>query len=239
LLTCHSDPLQDVFRVYPKAEKTFRDVIRATNLGKGIKAQEFRFKKERLLILYHLLTNINDLDKDQIQKLADAVLIHRDMRTTMELLKVAVKGDKSGASGGLLTAAKGFVSSFRQSPKVSKEEELWKGANNFASLVSDNDFLGRLKTDTLDECLRDAAVEAEETAYVCLTTLVESLVAGYGQQILSMQKAECNKHIQREISSGEDRELGSLRAQFVGQIEDVSRQHSRSYVLYSLEGTIA
>jgi hypothetical protein len=225
-----SDPLQDVFRIYPKAENKFRDIIRAANLEKGIKSSEFQFKKERILILHHLLTNINGLDRDQIQTLAEAVLIRRDMQTTMELLRVAAKGDKNDTSGGLFNAAKErFMSSLgMQSSKLSKEDLLWRGANNSASLVSDFDVLAQLRTATLDECLRDAAIEAEETAYACLTTLVESLVSGFGQQILSMQKAECDKQIQREISSLEDRELGSLRAEFVAQIEDLSRQHSRS-----------
>ena len=241
-MICPSDPLQDLFRVYTKAEKTFRDIIRAANLEKGIRASEFTIKKERILILHHLLSNINGLDRDQIRTLADAVLIRRDMPTIMELLRVSAKGDKGGASGGLFSAAKERLMSpwGRQSSRVSKEDALWRGANNFASVVSDYDFLAQLKTATLDECLRDAAVEAEETAYACLTMLVDSLVSGFGQQISSMQKGECDKQIQREISSEEDRELVTLRTDFVGQIEELTRQHSRSYVLYSLEeGRIA
>jgi hypothetical protein len=128
------------------------------------------------------------------------------------------------------------MSSFgRQSFKISKEEVLWREAHNFVSLVSDYDFLERLRTGTFDECLRDPAVEAEETAYACLTAHVDSLVADFSQQILSIQKGERDKQIQRELSSGEDRELGTLRADFVRQIEDLTRQRSRPYVLYSLE----
>ena len=238
MLTCHSGPLQDLFRIYPKAEKTFRDIIRAGNLENGIKASDFQFKKERILILHHLLTSVNGLDRDQIQTLADAVLIRRNKQTIMQVLKVVAKGDKSGASGlfGLATAAKEHLMSIgRQSSKISKEEALWREAHNLVSVVSDYDFLQQLKTATLDECLRDPAIEAEEAAYACLTTQVDSLVAGFGQQILSMQKGECDRQIQREISSEEERELGSLRARFVSQIEDVIRQRSRSYVLYILE----
>jgi hypothetical protein len=233
-VTCHSGPLQDLFRIYPKAEKVFQDVICAANLENGIKASEFQFKKERILILHHLLTNINGLDRDQIRTLADTVLIRRDKQTIMQQLKVAAKGDKSGASS--VPAKELSMSSFgRQSSKISKEEALWREAHNFVSLVSDYNFLQQLKTATLDECLRDPAIDAEETAYACLTAQVDSVVAGFGQQILSMQKGECDRQIQREISSGEDRELGALRADFVRQIEDLTRQRSRSYVLYSLE----
>ena len=239
MLTCLSDPLHDLFRIYPEAEEIFRDVISAANLEKGIKATEFQSKKERILILHHLLTSINGLDREQIRTLADAVLVRRDMTTIMELLKVAEKGFFCLESA----AQEHIMSSFgRRSSKISNEEDLWMGALNFASLVSDYHFLKQLKTATLDECLRDSAVDAEETAYACLTTQVDSLVAGFGQQVLSMQKGECDRQLQREISSGEleDRELENLRADFVNQIEDLTRQRSRSYVLYCLEeGRIA
>ena len=235
MLTCHSGPLQDLFRIYPKAEKIFRDIIRAANLENGIKGTEFQFKKERILILDHLLTNVNGLDRDQTQTLADAVLIRPDKHTVIRLLKGAAKGDKSGAGGlfGLATAATKYVTSIGRH-KISKEEALWRDAHNPVS-ISDNDFLQRLKTASLDECLRDPAVKTEEAAYSCLRTQVDSLVAGFGQQILSMQKGECDRQIQREITSEEERELGSLRAEFVSQIESLTRQRSKSYVLYTLE----
>ena len=246
-MTYHLDPLQDVFHIYPKAEQTFRGNVRAA-LEKGIRASEFQFKKERILILHYLLTNISTLDSDQIKSLADAVLIRRDRRAILDLLKSSVKGDRSGTSGSLLNSAKerlknsfgmgdeGSSSSWRivswssKSTKLTKEDTLWRGANNFASSVSDSDFLTRLKTAVLDECLRDATTEAEETAHACLTTMVESLVSGIGQQILSMQKGECDKQIQREVGSAEERGLGILRSDFVRQIEDLTRQRSRSYV---------
>ena len=198
--------------------------------------------------------DINGLDKGQIRSLADAVLIRRDKRAPLDLLKSFVKGDKSGASGGLLNSAKerlknslgigdeGSSGPWRivswggsKSTKLTKEETLWRGANHFASTVSDSDFLARLKTAALDECLRDAIAEAEEAAHVCLTTMVESLVSSIGQQILSMQKGECDKQIQREVGSAEERELGILRSDFVRQIEDLTRQRSRSYVHHILE----
>ena len=76
--------------------------------------------------------------------------------------------------------------------------------------------------------------EVAETAYACLTTAVESLVSSTGQQILSAQKAEFDKQIQREVGSAEVRELGILRSDFVRQIEDSTRR-SRSYVHHILE----
>ena len=227
VLTCHLDPLLDVVRIYPKAEQTFRTIVRAANLGKGIRAPEFQFKKERILILHYLLMNINGMDRDQIKSLADAVLIHRETRATLDLLKSFVKGDE-GSSGSRRIPSWGNIA------KPTREETLWRGARDFASSVPDSEFLTQLKTGVLDECLREATAEAEETAYVCLTAVVESLVSGIGQQILSMQKGECDKQIQREVGSAEERELGILRSDFVHQIEDLTRQRSRSYVHHIL-----
>ena len=258
MLTYHSGPLQDVFRIYPKAERAFRVSIRAANLGKGIRASEFQFKKERILILHYLLIDVNGMDRDQIKSLADAVLIRRDTRAILDLLKSFVKGNTSGASDGLSTSAKElFKNPFGMGDegssgsrrtvswgsirtKPTKEDKLWREANNFASSVSDSDFLTQLKTGGIDQCLRKAIAEAEETAYVCLTTAVESLVSGIGQQILSMQKGECDKQIQREVGSAEERELGILRSDFVHQIEELTRQHSTSYIpILVMEDTLA
>ena len=107
---------------------------------------------------------------------------------------------------------------------------VWKDANQFALSVSDSRFLSDLKTPAIPECLRGAAVEAENLAYTCLTTQIESLVTGITGQVLSMQKSECEKQIQREVRSSQERELRKLRSEFVRQIEASSRGRSRSYV---------
>jgi hypothetical protein len=251
MLTFHLGPLQDVFRIYPKAEEIFRGNVRAANIGKGIRASEFPSKKERILILHYLLMNISGLERDRIKALADAVLNRRDKRVILDLLKSSVKGDKSGASGGLLNSAKelfkisfgmgveGSSGSRVKNTKLTKEDTLWNEAKNFSSSVSDSGFLSWLKTPDLDldECLRDATAEAEETAYACLATAVESLVSGIGHQILSTQKGECDKQIQREVGSVGERELGTLRSDLVRQIEDSTRQRSQSYVHHILSGS--
>lgn len=111
---------------------------------------------------------------------------------------------------------------------------VWKDANQFALSVADSRFLSDLKATTIPECLRDATAEAEKAAYTCLTTQIESLVTGITVQILSMQKSECDKQIQREVKSSQERALRKLRSRFIRQIEDSSRERSRSYVRQSL-----
>jgi hypothetical protein len=151
----------------------------------------------------------------------------------LRLLKVASKEDKGGTSGGYLNAAKGFVKNsigMSRGPKPTREEEMWRDANKFASSVSDSHFLSLLSTIPVDECLHAAIAEAEEAAHTYLRKLINSLVDSTGQQIFLIQKAEFDKQIQREIASGEEKELGILRSNFVHQVEDLSRERSRSYV---------
>ena len=110
---------------------------------------------------------------------------------------------------------------------------MWREANNFATSMSDSRFLSH-NTSPVDECLRDAVVEAEETAYTHLRKRVESLVDDIGQQFFAIQEAELDKQMLRELTSAEDKELGILRSEFVRQVENMSRERSRSYVHRSL-----
>ena len=235
VLTWHLDPLHDLFRILPKSEQAFRSIIRAANLEKGIKATEFQVKKERILILYHLLENVKGLTRSQIRTLADAVLLRRDKQVALGILKDGKKEEKGG-TGSYLNVVKGLYKStisMGTRSSLTREEALWREANNFATSMSDSRFLSH-NTSPVDECLRDATVEAEETAYTHLRKQIESLVDGIGQQFFTIQEAECDRQILREITSAEDKELGSLRSEFVRQIEDISRERSRSYVHHSL-----
>ena len=225
--------------------------MRAANLDKGIKAMDFQLKKTRIIILHYLLENINGLDRSQIRTLADAVLTRRDNQTILGLLKVAGKEDTKGSattgSGGFFNTAKGYVKSVRntvsdtvtsvtgKSSKPTREEALLREANNFATTVSDSRFLSELNAAPAHECLNDAVAEAKETAFACLRNQVESLVDGIGQQIFAIQKTDCDKQIQREVTSGEEKELGVLRSEFVHRLEDLTRDRSRSYVHSSFE----
>ena len=174
--------------------------------------------------------------------MADAVLIHRDNQTILGLLKVAgnLKEDRGSTSGGYfssLAAAKERMKTtfgMGKGSKPTREEAMWKEASNFATSVSDARFLAELNATRVHECLRDAVAEAEETAFACLRNQVESLVDGIGQQIINNQKAECEKQIQREVASGEEKEFEVLRSEFVQLIENLTRDRSRSYVHSSL-----
>jgi hypothetical protein len=164
--------------------------------------------------------------------LADVVLVRGDKQTLLELLKDFGKGaDKGGSGGGIWKTAKKRVKNavgFGDSYELTKEEAMLRDTQKSVSSVTDARFLEQLTTVTVDECLRDYIVEAQETAYAGLTTMIESLVTGIGSQIFSSQQIECDGQVRREVGSGEDGELRVFRSDFVRRIEDLSRERSRS-----------
>ncbi|KAI0250862.1 hypothetical protein BJV78DRAFT_1127282, partial [Lactifluus subvellereus] len=200
------DPLRHLFSIYPKTISTFQSSMRIANLEGGIRAAGFQSKKERILVLHNLLEKTKSLDGDQIRSLAEVVLQGRDKQTCLKILR---------NMGGW---------------RLPKEEVMWRDAIIFASQVSDSRFLSDFKPATVVDCLHDAAVSAEETAYAWFAKQIESLVSTIFEQASSTEREGCNEQALREVKSEEDRELGILRSDFVRQIEDLSIEHSRSYV---------
>jgi hypothetical protein len=119
-----------------------------------------------------------------------------------------------------------------RSSRPSKEEALWRDAWNYAtSRISDSHFLSDFMAPVYS-CLNDATAEAGEIAYAYLAERIASLESMIHQKILSIQNEECNRQAQHESKSEEDRELSAHRSHFTRQIEDLSRERSKSYVLY-------
>ena len=218
-LTRGEDTLQDLFSIYPKAALSFRGSIVAENLDKGIKGTDFQSKKERVLILYYLFENYKGLNANQTQSLGEAVLCHWDKQKTLELLKSFSKQAKKEWVSVILAGKKTVIS---------KEEAMWISAQSYASPISDLRFLTYLKNIPATDFLHEAAVECMETACDCLTTQLNSLVSVISQQILSIHQDECDTQIQREVKSEGEKEV-----KVVGNIEDLSRERSRSCVIYS------
>jgi hypothetical protein len=202
--------------------------MRTANLERGIKDAEFQSRKEHILILHHLLKEIGGLSSSQVQSLADAVFGSRDVfgiRDKEIILGLLKQFEKEGSPWHLRVyqATVGRI-------RLSKEELLWREACNFAaSQYSDSRFLSEFRS-SANSCLYTAIDEAEETAYAYLAKKIKSLESGIHQQILSTQKEECNKQAQLEVKSEEDKELRILRSDFARQIEDLSRERSKSYV---------
>jgi hypothetical protein len=198
--------------------------IRATNLDKGIQGTDFQIKKERVLMLNYLLQNYKGLDAQQTRCLADAVIVGGDKQKTLDLFKSFAKEDKGNLYPLILEGKKVMLS---------KEEAMWRSAGDYAASISDLRFLSFIKTISGDDFLHNAAVECEESAYNCLGMQLDSLVPRISKQILSIQKEQCEKEVQREVKNEAEQELKVSRVQFVSQVEDFCRKRSKSYVTFS------
>jgi hypothetical protein len=220
ILTRSIGTLYDMFSIYPKAESTFMDAISAENIDNGIKGTDFHFKKERLLILLHLLKKYPNLTKRQTNTLRDAVLDNKDNQNALRLLRSFSKGEKPTWHSSVLWKGIDVV--------PTKEEAVWRNANDYASSLSYSRFLSYVMTVPATNYLHDAAVKCEEAAYACLRMQLDSQVAAISQKILLIQKEECNKQVRSQVENEEQEELRDSRIEFVQQVEDLCRERSRS-----------
>jgi hypothetical protein len=197
----------------------FMDAISAENIDNGIKGTDFHLKKERLLILLYLLKNYPNLTSRQTHSLRDAVLNNMDNQNALKLLKSFSKGEKAK-----------WYSVFWKGRDVvlTKEEAMWRNANDYASSLSYSRFLSYVMTFLATNYLHGAAVKSEEAAYTCLRTHLDSQVAAISQEIISIQKEECNKQVRCEVENEEQEQLKDSRIEFVRKVEYLCRERSRS-----------
>ena len=220
ILTQSIGTLGEVFSIYSEAESVFMDAIHAANLDKGISGRrtDFHLRKERLLILLHLLKNCPDLDEQQTLSVRDTVLDDKDKRKALQLLKGLAKG--KGTRRAVFWKGKEVM--------LPNEEAMWRDSNEYASSLSDSRFLSYVKSFPDASFLHDAIVKCEEAAYACLRTQIDSLVSQISQKILLVQEEACNKQVRCEVKNEEEMELKVSRAEFVRNIEDLCRERSKS-----------
>jgi hypothetical protein len=189
-----------------------------TNLDDGIKGPEFRSKKERLLILLHLLGNHRpELNQRQAVSLRDAVLANRDNQKALKLLKGFARG--RNISHSALWRGRNIV--------LTSEEAMWRDANDYARSLSDSSFLAYVKKIPAANFLHDAAADCEKAAYTCLRTQLDSLISRISQKISSIQEEERNKQVTCEVKIEEEKELKASRVEFVRKIEELCRERSK------------
>ena len=212
-----------MFNIYPRMEQALTDAIRDADIESCLTVPEFQFKKNRVQLLRLLLSGSRltiGVSTDQIWHVADAVLRKQDEEGILAVLEPFLNDER-----GILSRMRGFLRS------STGEEELWLGASKNASSFSDSGFLSDLRTIPVGHYLHGAASDVEETAYSILARKVGTLVAGIAREtILSTQKKECNKQIQRENEMKKDGELRISWSNFVRQVKDASTQLSTSYV---------
>ncbi len=217
IITQSVDSLRTIF---PRLEQSLPGIIRGADLGKCLKGTEFQFKKKRIMFLRLLKTDsqvAKSINADLARSVADAVLNQQDDESALAVLDKFRKDNKDIAS--LFGRGEGG---------------LWEKANERAKKSSSNsNFLVTLHNTPAGDDLHEAAVEAEEKAYALLRKEVDDSVSDISTKILSTQKGELDKHIQREVAelgSDEAREIQIPWSKFVRKVKDASTKHASSYV---------
>ena len=217
------DLLGGLFILYPTMEKALKNAIRDADMESSLAVPTFQFKKQRielLRILHSDSCRTTGVSTDLIRHVADAVLGEQDERGILTALETFEMDERS-----IKSRMKNFIRS------STGEEELWLAAGKRASSLSDSDFLSGLRTTPVDNYLHEAAIDVEEEAYAILARRVYNLVTGVVRRtILSTQKKQCDKQVQRENEIKEDEELKILWSTFVRQVKEVSTQNSTLYV---------
>ena len=160
------------------------------------------------------------LSADLTRSVADAVLGQQDEKSALAALEKIRRDDDKGIFAwvpSLFWASRG-------------KEGLWESASRRALSVSDLQFLSDLKNLPAGHYLYEAAIDIEETAYPLLVKQVDTLVSGISRQILSTQKKECDKQVQREVDAEEAGEVHALWSKLVHEVKDVSARRATSYV---------
>jgi hypothetical protein len=213
-----------LFILYPMMEQALKNAIRDADIESCLTIPEFQFKKKRIQLLRLLHSDSHrtaGVSTDQIWHVTDAILGQQDEGGILAVLETFAKDERR-----IISRIKVFLRS------STGEEELWLAASKSASSVSDSGFLSDLRTIPIDNYLYEAAIDAEEAAYAILATQVDTLTAGIVREtILSTQRKQCDKQIQRENEIKRDGELKTLWSNFVRQVKDVSTQRSTPYVL--------
>ena len=158
------------------------------------------------------------LSADFIRSLGDSVLSQHDEKGILVTLEKIRKDNK-----GVVSRMPGFLRS------SSGQEGLWESAKKRARSISDSQFLLELNTIPVGHHLHDVAIDVEGTAYDILAKQIDASVSGIGRQILSLQKQESDKQVQREVGNEEAREVQILWSKFVHRVKDVSTQRFTSY----------
>jgi hypothetical protein len=218
ILTRSVGTIDVLFSVHPKAKSTFLDAISEANMENGIKGPEFYSKKERLLILLHLLEKYPNLNRKQTVALRDAVLNSKDNQQAMKLLKSWEKGKTS------------WIPVWWRGEKIvlPNEAAMWREANEYATSLSDSSFLTYLQTFPAADFFHDAAIDCEKAAYTCLK---RSSIPWYLKLVRRSFQSRKKRGIQQvtcEVKKDEEKELKASRIEFVRKIEELGRERSKS-----------
>lgn len=205
--------VDDLRLVYPDFGGIYR-----RHLGskfESVKGPDFKFLKERLLLVRHLLGKNRDLDPEKRTELIRALLSEDNLQEAQKMLS---NPDKKKESGLIAKGIWVFQLLGGQSGTVSGEEALKKEMKKIARAVSDSQFLLGLKSIEIDE-LQPAIQDAEALAHTSLSSAIDATVMPLTHSVLRMQQDSCKREIQKDVQM---KEASALRNALVDFIRDLN-----------------
>ena len=179
-----------------------------------VKEERFKFLKERLAFVLHLLNENRDLAPEKRTELFQTLFSEGGFRHTNP--KSRKNRQRRHGKMTLFTKMKGIL------PRLgaTNEESLRSEMKKIADSTSDADFLLELKG-VENEDLEAKAQEAVDIAHTQLTSLIDTAVDRITREVLRMQEEECNRKIQHEIKTKQREAVSVAHMKF---IRDINRK---------------
>jgi hypothetical protein len=211
--------VDDLRLVYPRFERIYQRNLESK--FESVKGSDFKFLKERLLLVRHLLGKNRDLDPEKRVELIQALLSEDSLHEAQKMLPNSDKKKESGL------IAKGLRALFGGQSGPESEEELKKEMKKIARGVSDSQFLLGLKSIEIED-LQPAIQEAETLAHTSLSSSIDAAVKPMTHEVLRMQQDSCKNELQKDVQTKEARALSDALVDFIRDLNAKSAGRSNS-----------
>lgn len=181
-----------------------------------MKGPEFKFLKERLTFLCHLLKEHKELAPRNRTELIQALLSEDDLRHAQQVIP---RSDKNKEAG--MTSLLSRFTAVLSWSKGTDEESLRREMRKMATSVSDRDFLLEL-TDIDDDDLKPTIQKATVVAHTQLSSSIDSTVNKMTHAVSRMQQEECKKAVQLEIETEQREGLSGVLMDFIRDVNESS-----------------
>jgi hypothetical protein len=216
--------IDNIRRIYPGFDRIYQRHLE--NKFNAVKGPDFRFLKERLLLVQHLLRKNQDLDHEKRAELIQALFSEGNLHEAQKILPNSNKKDT-----GLITKSFRILQPLFGGQRSTdlEAESLTKEMKKIAGALSDSEFLLGLKSIEIDG-LQTAIQETEMLAYISLSSSIDDTVKKMTQDVVHMQQESCKKKIQKAIQVQMARALSDSLVKFIRDLNAKSAGRKKSYV---------
>ncbi|KAF8257887.1 hypothetical protein EI94DRAFT_1220106 [Lactarius quietus] len=204
--------IETIRTIYPDLDRIYWKYLE--NKFESVKGSDFRFLKERLLLVRHLFVKNQELDPEKRAELIQALFYDDNLHEAQKILP-----DKKRESSLVTKSLRILQPLFGgQNSAESEEESLKREMKKIASALPDSEFLLGLKNIEI-EGLQSAIKEAEALAHASLSSSIDDTVGKMTRAVLRMQQDSCKMVVQKNIQT---KAAKALRTALVNFIRDLN-----------------